>query len=389
MTFDLPVLAPLDPRQLWLEISAATQSKAWQQQFFSTAVSCWNGYLNQIAVSTFLPWLQAEYAEQAHTWPNSADVASIWEVVNGTAIVWGTNRLVLVPSETIDCSELRVPQEWVDIPEWAADYYLGVQVNPDSGYCRVWGYTTHLQLKSSGRYDAGDRTYCLDEEDLIDDLNVLWVARQLCHAEQTKSALAALPTLAPQQAENLLQRLGNSQINTPRLAIPFTLWGALLQDGGWRQDLYELRLGLQKEWSILEWLRSGVAVAAQQIGWQRLELQPMAAARGSEPTTASDCILSRQLLIAGSAYSLRLIPQADPQQQVWSFELRSSTDSPIPAGFKLRLLTEDLQPFENNEATATTPVDKLYIQVALEPGEGLVWEIDPLPENYNQELLRF
>jgi len=26
-----------------------------------------------------------------------------------------------------------VPQEWVDIPEWAADYYLAVQVNPDSG----------------------------------------------------------------------------------------------------------------------------------------------------------------------------------------------------------------------------------------------------------------
>jgi len=56
------------------------------------------------------------------------------------------------------------------------------------------------------------------------------------------------------------------------------------------------------------------------------------------------------------------------------FELRnSSVGEPIPHGFKLRLLTEDLQPFENNEATATKPVDKLYIQVALEPGEGLVW----------------
>jgi len=53
----------------------------------------------------------------------------------------------------------------------------------------IWGYTTHLQLKSDGHYDHGDRTYCLDEDDLIDDLNILWVARQLCPQERLRAQL--------------------------------------------------------------------------------------------------------------------------------------------------------------------------------------------------------
>jgi len=50
-------------------------------------------------------------------------------------IVWGTTRLEL-PER--DLTKRMVPQEWVDIPEWAADYYLAVQVNPDSGWLRIW-----------------------------------------------------------------------------------------------------------------------------------------------------------------------------------------------------------------------------------------------------------
>jgi len=51
--------------------------------------------------------------------------------------------------------------------------------------------------ESDGHYDPS--TYCLDEDDLIDDLNILWVARQLCPQEPTKSAITALPTLPQEQ----------------------------------------------------------------------------------------------------------------------------------------------------------------------------------------------
>lgn len=391
MSFDFPVLASADPTQLWLEISPTTQSQTWQQsQSFSTPSSRWNAYLNQIALNTFLPWLQEEYAPQARAWPNEAAKASIWEMVSGTAIVWGTTRLVLLADETLDSSELRVPQEWVDIPDWAADYYLAVQVNPDDGWMRIWGYTTHQQLKSGGYYDASDRTYCLDGEDLIDDLNILWVARQLCPEEPTRSAITALPTLPQAQAENLLQRLGNSAITTPRLVVPFELWGALLAHGGWRQRLYERRQGLPEQWSILQWLQSGISDFAQQIGWERVAFQTsLVGARGLE-VAPGDAALSRQLVIAGQNYELRVLPQERSGQQTWRFELRnSSVGALIPGGFKLRLLTEDLQAFENNEDTAMTAQEQLYIEVAVEPGEGLVWELEPIPENYEREILRF
>lgn len=371
-----------DPKHLWLELP--TTQTQWQQNQFSTPNSRWNAYLNRICLDAILPWLR-EYAPQGLVWPNSTALPSVWEVVNGTAIVMDTTRLVLIPSETIDLS-LRVPQEWVDIPDWAADYYLAVQVNPDQRWLRIWGYTTHQQLKASGSYDPGDRTYCLEEDGLIQDLNVLWVARQLCPEEPTREAIAPLPTLQLAPAENLLQRLGNPTISTPRLAVPFELWGALLQHGGWRQRLYEQRQGLP-QWSILQWLQTGVSDLAEQIGWQRVDQSSLVGARGGKTTAAP--VLSRQLRIAGQLYELQILPQGNLEERIWRFELSTSLGTSIPSGFKLRLLTEDLQPFENNEDVATTAVERLYIQVALEPGEGLVWEIEPIPENYNREIWHF
>jgi hypothetical protein len=69
--------------------------------------------------------------------------------------------------------------------------------------------------------------------------------------------------------------------------------------------------------------------------------------------------------------------------------LRNATaKAAIPGGFKLRLLTEDLQPFPDNEDVATTTVELLFVEVACEPAEGVVWETEPLPENYDREILR-
>ena len=74
----------------------------------------------------------------------------------------------------------------------------------------------------------------------------------------------------------------------------------------------------------------------------------------------------------------------------WRFELCCLTPGcMIPEGFKLRLLTEDLQAFEGNQDMATETVEYLCIEVDLEPGEALVWQIEPTPENYQQEILQF
>lgn len=391
MFSDFSGFTPTNPNQLWLEISPQNQSLAWQRsQSCSTPSSRWNAYLNLLILYEFLPWVQAEYCSQAKAFPHPATLSSIWELVNGTAISLDKTRLLLLPSETIDTSELCVPQEWVDIPDWVADYYLAVQINPDDRWLRVWGYTTHLKLKTTGCYNKSDRAYYAAENDLIQDLSILWLAREFCPDEPTRSSLAALPTLAKLEAEKSIEDLSAPELLQPRLSLPFELWGALLGHGGWRQQLYHKRMGLPEGRSMSEWLREGISNLGRELGWTKIDFFPSwQGARGLKNSSPSVC-LSRQLTIAGQDYELRVLPLSTPQQSIWRFELRNlAIGALIPGGFKLRLLTEDLRSFANNEDIATTAVEQLYIEVQLKAGEGLVWEIEPTPDNYDREILRF
>lgn len=380
-------------KDLILEIPPNAKNQAWiESQNFSNSANCYQAYMNKLCLLAILPWLESEFAQQAKLSPSTTALPSLWELVDGCAITTtdGT-KFVLVPSEDIDLSELRVPQEWVDIPSWAGDYYLGVQVQPDEGFVKVWGYCTHAQLKNNLNYDSVWRTYSLDSSEVITDLSVLTIALEFCQQEATRSEIAPLTNLTVAQAQNLISRLGNPQVIIPRLEIPFSMWGALIERLGWRNSLFERRLGLPEQWSVIEWLQNGVSQTARQFGWGRFDLQiSTAGARSIEDLEESGKILSRELTIAGQKYILSVIPQNQPEGIIWRFELRNaSTGAFIPGGFKLKLLTEDLQSFPNNEDIATTAVEELFVEVMLEPGEGIVWQIEPSPENYDREILRF
>ena len=377
------------PNDLILEIPSNVRLQAHRtMQSFSNPTTQYQGYINELCLHTILPWLREEFTPQAKVYPS--DTESVWELINGTVITLNTKRFILVPTEAMDLSELRVPQEWVDIQNLTGDYYLSVYVEPDDNYVRIWGYCTHAQLKTKGNYDPSDRTYSLSSSDIIEDISTLVLTYQICSEEATKSPITPLPSLPLSQAQNLISRLANPDILTPRLHIPFQLWGALIEHGGWRQSLYQQRLGLPEQWSILQWLQSGVSQVAQNVGWQSLNMQLGAAgARNIEASQAS-VMLSRRLAIAGQFYQFRIIPQNADDATIWRFELRNAAvGAVIPGGFKLRLLTEDLQSFPNNEDIATTAVEQLFVEVALEPGEGIVWEVEPKSENYDQEILKF
>lgn len=379
------------PNTLVLPISPEINTHAWDHhQHLSNPSSRYQGYINELCLQVVLSWLHEEIAPQAKIGFCTTALSSFWELVNGTVVCIDDMRIVLVPQESIDFSELRVPQEWVDIPGWAGDYYLGVLVNPDANYVSVWGYTSHAVIKNRGNYDPSTRTYAVADFDLINDISVFPVARELCANEQTQGEVIPLDYLSTTQAHNLINRLGNPETIAPRLQIPFAMWGALIANGGWRQNLYQRRLGMDEQFSILEWLQTGVSQVASQLGWHRFEVQTgFAGARSIEQNRAA-AILSRQLAIAGQNYELRIVPQMNSEGTTWRFELRNAlAGAAIPGGFKLRLLTEDLQPFVNNEDIATTATELLFVEVALEEGEGIIWEIEPLPENYEREILRF
>lgn len=59
---------------------------------------------------------------------------------------------------------------------------------------------------------------------MINDISVLMVAQQFCQEETTRTVIPSLPTLSSVQAQNLISRLQTSYI-TPRMEIPFQLWG--------------------------------------------------------------------------------------------------------------------------------------------------------------------
>lgn len=217
----------LDTSTQWLEIPATVHETAWQQGI-SLAGDRVQSYLNQVCLQTVLPWLREKSGMEPVV---EARNPELWELVNGCAITMGNTRLILIPTEAMDKSEFRVPQEWIDLPAWAGDYYLVVAVDTDEQWINLWGYTTHQTLKSIGTYDEHDRTYSLEESDIIQDMTVFWVMQQL-PAEPTRADVPALANLTDIQAESLLQQLSNRDILLPRLEVSFTEWGALLDLSG-------------------------------------------------------------------------------------------------------------------------------------------------------------
>ncbi len=261
------------PKQLSLEISQQAQTQAWQKvKNYSNKVARWNAYVNYLCLNTLVDWLQAKpnlQEEVPLVSPNLKALPSIWEVVNGYAIELGKTRLVLIPSETSDTEKFTVPFEWVDIPGWAADYYLAVQMHLEDDECwlRVWGFTTHRRLKE-GRKDYLRNTYSLDGDDLIESLNVMWVGRKLCPEEEP--VVESLPNLSAQKAEGLLAQLGKPTLYSPRLEVPFAQWGALLANEEWREQLYQRRLGKvvasKEPMPLHSWLNNFL-----EAGWHTVE----------------------------------------------------------------------------------------------------------------------
>ncbi len=379
-----------DPTQLVIHLPATLKQQVWNKsQNAGTPYSRWQSYLNQLTLEAVIPCAKEEQEATVKPWLNRQTLANIAELVNGTVIMLGKTKVVLIPSEAEDIEELRLPQEWVDIPEWIADYYLAVQVNLDAGFLRIWGYTTHQKIKNHGTYNPTDRTYTLDNTDLITDINAFWVTRELCPEEITQVSVPPINGISSTQANNLIQRLGNTEILLPRLAIPFTIWAALIKNFAWYNGLVEKRRGIERV-SVLHWLQTEVPSLLPELGWRQVEFQPSTVgARGKSDnvTVIPHKALAKQLTICDRSYELKILPM---ETDTWRFELRSlALGGMIPSDFTLRLLTETGESFEGNQDTATSLVEMLYLEVELDTGEGLIWEVEPTPDDYQAEVLRF
>ena len=232
-----------DPMQLWLKISTSVQASAWQHsQAIQSSGGRWQVYLNQLCLRTLLDWIQSEKSVDSSAWPLEEATPASWELVNGSAIAIGDKKLALIPTEGVGHDELEVPQEWIDIDSWAADYYLALQVNVEEGWLECWGYTTHQRLKALSEYDSMERLYIMSAEVLGQDINALWTTLEFCPTAETQAALEPFANLSNLQAEGLIERLSKAEF--PRLSIPFVQWGALLNNATWYQQLQAQRLNV-------------------------------------------------------------------------------------------------------------------------------------------------
>ena len=246
----IKMLRSIYPEQVFLEITPEDiEAASPNNSDYSYDVARRHALINRLVLNCFTNWLRMEapIEEEFNIWPSAEDLPSIWEFVNGTALAIGHTRLALIPQETIDTDEFSVPQEWVDIPNWLADYYLGVQVNLEQRWLRIWGFISHKTLKQKAEYDPVLRNYSVPGELLIEDLTVMWVARQFQETERAE--VSALPELFGHEFDRISEVLGKPGGYSPRLLVTnsepiddcevaFPKWAALMSKHNLRQQLY-------------------------------------------------------------------------------------------------------------------------------------------------------
>ncbi|MBP0018304.1 MAG: DUF1822 family protein [Cyanobacteria bacterium SBLK] len=244
---------------------------------YSNNGAAWNAYINCLAMEALLPWLQEVTTENVRPRFDYEERAHLWEFLNGTAIHLEKTRLILLPTEEKD--RWFIPQEWVDIPELIADYYLPTYVNlaaEEECEIEILGYVTHQELKNNGEYDRVTRTYSPSQRDFIEDITLLFLARQV--VGDCTVAVAPLPSLTLQRQQELQEELSHPSVWNPRLTASFEEWGALINNPRGRSELYRRRLAaVESEQepivSLSHWfdnLRQGLQVFAEK-GWQTVE----------------------------------------------------------------------------------------------------------------------
>jgi hypothetical protein len=314
-----------------------------------------------------------------------------WEFVNGFELIYHQTRLVLIPSEQGSMDEFRIPQEWVDIPNWAANYYLVVQLNVEEGWLRVGGFINYEQVCQKAQYDFIDRTYCLKNSDLTADINIMWVTQELCPLQQL--TVKPLPSLSRVKANEIIQEINQPTIYSPRLDISFDQWAAILAEDEYLSILYNQRMQNSPK-SLMENTQDIVQNLSLwfdntfELGWQSvddlLSLTSRAAFQFRSDSVLNEvCVKGAKLIDLGMqlenkslALLIGLSPQVDRKVGIRVQLYPTSGESYLPASVTLTLLSESGKTLQSVESRSydnyiqlkrfKLPLSKFFsIQVAL------------------------
>lgn len=307
-------LIALYPEQIWIEITEPDRVLAEQEvstHRYTNDTARDRAFQNTLCLNLITAFLAEDPdLPPAEAWLESRDRAAIWEVVNGSILTVGNTRLTLIPTDGASVDVFKVEQEWLDIPDWAAHYYLAVQLNLEANWLRLVGYATHEQLQRPEHFNQSERVYCLGRSRLIEDLNVLWVAREV--SPDWNPIVAPLPELFSTTATNLIAQLAPVTAYSPRLERSFSQWAPLIANPEWRRSLNQRRLDrLTPIAHLNRWLQTNLV----EPGWrvvQDLTTIPQwetAEARGIRQGRQQTIVLGQEtfnLIVIGESEGTRI-----------------------------------------------------------------------------------
>jgi|GEM_PF-5893550 len=292
----------LQPNHIFLELTEEDKKIAYLPKYrYTNEVAHHNAYLNQLCLNKVINWLENEsiFTEKPEIYPDQDSIKVIWEFLNGTAIKLGETKLILIPSEMVDNSEFMVQAEWVESHQLKGDYYIACYLNLVESYLEIWGYTTHKTLSQKENYDAIERAYIISREQIIDDLNIIQTAKEL-NLKET-GVIPSYLSLGEQTAMNLIEKLSEPSLYSPRFNLPFSQWLSLIEKPNYRDELYKQRRikshwltasidqscrivnkFINENWQILDEMRAKLEL-------QGVRSHPQTGIKG-EPQTISDLI---------------------------------------------------------------------------------------------------
>lgn len=357
----------LNPTHVWLEIPEqlnhpveVTNSASAQTESLTR--------LNQMCKAVILPYLQ-EYLPEADVPAIQKDLWSLG--VNGIGVEAGSMRLALIPSEAWDLEGVQVPQEWVDSPDLAADYFVAVQVDLEEGMVRLWGVTTHKTLKEQGQLIARNRSYILERDRLTETLNRLWLQRQYFPQAELRGDVAALPAPSLDDLTQAWDILSELPLLFSSRRIGFNTWASILANAQWRQRAIAITHGHQQSTTLSP---QGVQLSQWvnhrfDKGWQAINelIAPHLVGAFMDTQIKRAKLIDLGVELAGCQVSLMMtIAAIDEGMSLQASVYPTGEQLTLPPNLHLRILTEAGEVFKE----ITSRSDDEFIRYRFDAAKG-------------------
>jgi hypothetical protein len=250
MVLTIETLTEIYPEHIWIDLSETVQieSKLSAEQLGDRDYNLNRVDLNQLCMVAVKKWLSEVFDLELKsvfpcTFGGKENLEFISGLVNGFAIQIGKTRLVFIPSQSIDLSEIEIPQEWVDLPNWAGDYYVPIQVNLIGKYLHLWTFISHYDLKNNGEFDRVLRNYEIPDGFGTKNLDVLFTACELHSLGELtpkRAVIDPIPALSVTDVNKIIEQLLQHRSGfSPRLESAFSEWGAILNDSNNINDYFK------------------------------------------------------------------------------------------------------------------------------------------------------